>query len=37
MTYGELKKYTAEVEEMGFETTRFKVDLMPRSPSRLSA
>ncbi|MEW5901346.1 MAG: LptF/LptG family permease, partial [Acidobacteriota bacterium] len=27
MSYGELKKYTAEVEEMGFETTRFKVDL----------
>jgi LPS export ABC transporter permease LptG len=27
MNYGELKKYTAEVAEMGFETTRFNVDL----------
>lgn len=27
MSYGELKKYTSEVEAMGFETTRFKVDL----------
>ena len=27
MSFGELKKYTAEVEGMGFETTRFKVDL----------
>jgi len=27
MNYRELKKYTAEIEEMGFETTRFKVDL----------
>jgi lipopolysaccharide export LptBFGC system permease protein LptF len=27
MNYGELKNYTAEVAEMGFETTRFKVDL----------
>jgi LPS export ABC transporter permease LptG/LPS export ABC transporter permease LptF len=27
MSFGELKKYTAEVEEMGFETRRFKVDL----------
>lgn len=27
MNYQELKAYTAEVEEMGFETTRFKVDL----------
>jgi LPS export ABC transporter permease LptF/LPS export ABC transporter permease LptG len=27
MNYGELKKYTAEVAQMGFETTRFKVDL----------
>lgn len=27
MNYQELKTYTAEVGEMGFETTRFKVDL----------
>jgi LPS export ABC transporter permease LptG/LPS export ABC transporter permease LptF len=27
MSYGELKRYTSEVEAMGFETTRFKVDL----------
>jgi lipopolysaccharide export LptBFGC system permease protein LptF len=27
MSFGELKRYTAEVEAMGFETTRFKVDL----------
>jgi lipopolysaccharide export LptBFGC system permease protein LptF len=27
MSFGELKRYTAEVEGMGFETTRFKVDL----------
>ena len=27
MSYGELKRYTADVETMGFETTRFKVDL----------
>jgi LPS export ABC transporter permease LptF/LPS export ABC transporter permease LptG len=27
MTYSELRKYTAEVEEMGFEASRFKVDL----------
>ncbi len=27
MSFRELKEYTAEVEEMGFETTRFKVDL----------
>jgi lipopolysaccharide export system permease protein len=27
MSFGELKKYTAEVDAMGFETTRFKVDL----------
>jgi lipopolysaccharide export system permease protein len=27
MSFGELKKYTAEVEGMGFETTRLKVDL----------
>jgi LPS export ABC transporter permease LptF/LPS export ABC transporter permease LptG len=27
MTYPELRSYTAEVGEMGFDTTRFKVDL----------
>jgi len=27
MSFGELRRYTAEVEAMGFETTRFKVDL----------
>jgi len=27
MSFGELRKYTAEVGAMGFETTRFKVDL----------
>ena len=27
MTYSELRKYTAEIEEMGFEASRFKVDL----------
>ena len=27
MTYPELRSYTAEVAEMGFDTTRFKVDL----------
>ena len=27
MSYGELRKYTAEVGAMGFETTRFQVDL----------
>jgi LPS export ABC transporter permease LptF/LPS export ABC transporter permease LptG len=27
MTYGELRAYTAEVTEMGFDTTRFRVDL----------
>jgi LPS export ABC transporter permease LptG/LPS export ABC transporter permease LptF len=27
MSFGELKSYTAEVEGMGFETTRFRVDL----------
>jgi LPS export ABC transporter permease LptG/LPS export ABC transporter permease LptF len=27
MTYLELRRYTSEVEEMGFEATRFKVDL----------
>ncbi len=27
MSFSELKRYTAEVEAMGFETTRFKVDL----------
>ena len=27
MSFRELREYTAEVEEMGFETTRFKVDL----------
>ena len=27
MSFGELKRYTAEVEGMGFETTRFRVDL----------
>ena len=27
MTYSELRKYTAEVEEMGFDASRFKVDL----------
>ncbi len=27
MSYGELKRYTSDVEAMGFETTRFKVDL----------
>ena len=27
MSYGELRKYTAEVGAMGFETTRFRVDL----------
>jgi LPS export ABC transporter permease LptF/LPS export ABC transporter permease LptG len=27
MSYGELKKYTGEVADMGFETTRFRVDL----------
>jgi len=27
MSFGELKRYTADVETMGFETTRFKVDL----------
>ncbi|MGB7295147.1 MAG: LPS export ABC transporter permease LptG [Candidatus Aminicenantales bacterium] len=27
MSFNELKRYTAEVEAMGFETTRFKVDL----------
>jgi LPS export ABC transporter permease LptF/LPS export ABC transporter permease LptG len=30
MNYGELKKYTAEVKEMGFETTKFKVDLFSK-------
>lgn len=27
MSYGELKAYIADIEEMGFETTRFNVDL----------
>jgi LPS export ABC transporter permease LptG/LPS export ABC transporter permease LptF len=27
MTYSELRKYSAEVGEMGFDTTRFRVDL----------
>lgn len=27
MSFNELKRYTAEVEALGFETTRFKVDL----------
>jgi LPS export ABC transporter permease LptG/LPS export ABC transporter permease LptF len=27
MSFRELREYTSEVEEMGFETTRFKVDL----------
>ena len=30
MSFGELKKYTAEVKGMGFETTRFKVDLISK-------
>lgn len=30
MNYQELKRYTTEVGEMGFETTRFRVDLMAK-------
>lgn len=30
MNYRELKAYTGEIEEMGFETTRFKVDLLSK-------
>jgi LPS export ABC transporter permease LptG len=30
MSYQELKRYTAEVGDMGFETARFKVDLMAK-------
>jgi LPS export ABC transporter permease LptG/LPS export ABC transporter permease LptF len=30
MSYQELKRYAAEVGEMGFETTRFRVDLMAK-------
>lgn len=31
MNYSELKRYAAEVEEMGFDTTRYKVDLASKT------